>query len=100
VTHRQLRRVESEAYGVTQKVQHLRPEDEHPSEQRLLARVRSEVFRDPSVPKGQLNVSVDERGTVVLRGHTSDEATRRAIEHRTRSVAGVEHVENLINVAP
>jgi osmotically-inducible protein OsmY len=96
VSERGLRSVGSDLYGAAQHAQHLQPEEALPSDDRLLDRVRSELFRDPTVPKGQINVSV-EAGTVVLRGHVADDATKDAVERRARSITGVQSVENRIN---
>ncbi|HKR97985.1 MAG TPA: BON domain-containing protein [Candidatus Dormibacteraeota bacterium] len=96
-TQRGVRRAESELYGATQKLQHLQPEDEFPSDDRLLDRVQTELFRDPGVPKGQINISVED-GTVVLRGHVSDDSLRSMVERRAQGIAGVRQVDNRLNV--
>src|SRR5687768_809225 len=65
-----LRRVaSSEVYGLKQKALHLReePKPGHFNDPALAAKVETELFRDPEVPKGQINVNV-ENGVVVLRG--------------------------------
>jgi len=96
-TERGLRAAESELYGASQKLQHLQPEDPHPSDDRLLDRVKTELFGDPSVPKGQINVSVQD-GTVVLRGYVADEPLKSMVERRARSISGVQQVDNRLNV--
>jgi hypothetical protein len=63
----------------------------------LLARVESMVFRDPSVPKGRLNINV-ENGVVVLRGELDEPEEIRDFEQRVRRVPGVFEVENLMHV--
>ena len=63
----------------------------------ILDRVESEVFRDPSIPKGDINVMVVE-GRAVLRGQVA-EAQIGAIEAAVRKVIGVKEVENLLHVA-
>jgi hyperosmotically inducible periplasmic protein len=69
-----------------------RPENEHV----LVDRVLSSVFRDPDLPKGQVNV--DAAGTTVyLRGSLDDDSLVQEIEHRVRAVEGVDDVVNLIN---
>ena len=69
-----------------------RPENE----QVLVDRVLSTVFRDPDLPKGDVNI--DASGTTVfLRGSIDDPAAREEIEKRVRDVEGVDHVVNLIN---
>ncbi len=85
------------ARGLVQRAKHRDVADRHPSDEKLLDRVRSELFRSPEIPKGQVNVNV-EHGTVFLRGHVDSQAMRTRIEAASRAVQGVIDVENLINV--
>ncbi len=62
----------------------------------LLDRVESEVFKDPAIPKGDINVMVVE-GRAVLRGQVA-EPQIGAIEAAVRKVVGVKDVENLLHV--
>ena len=62
----------------------------------ILDRVESEVFRDPAIPKGDINVMVVE-GRAVLRGQVA-EPQIGAIEAAVRRVVGVKDVENLLHV--
>jgi hypothetical protein len=62
----------------------------------ILDRVESEVFRDPAIPKGDINVMVVE-GKAVLRGQV-EEPQIGAIEAAVRKVVGVKEVENLLHV--
>src|ERR671934_530760 len=58
----------AETYGLTQKAQHTQPEHwSVPNDATLAQRVESELFRDPSMPKGQITINA-EAGIVVLRG--------------------------------
>ena len=59
-------------------------------------RVMSIVFRDPKLPKGQVNVNTVDQ-VVYLRGHIDDQNLVDEIVERTRNVAGVKDVVNLIN---
>lgn len=61
----------------------------------LLDRVESEVFRDPAIPKGDINVMVVD-GKAVLRGQVA-EPQIGAIEAAVRKVVGVRDVENLLH---
>jgi hypothetical protein len=61
----------------------------------LLDRVESEVFRDPTIPKGDINVMVVE-GKAVLRGEVPEKQIG-AIEVAVRKVVGVKDVENLLH---
>jgi osmotically-inducible protein OsmY len=92
------RHAEAELYGLSQKAQHLREEPkEKPDDATLTQKVETEIFRDPSVPKGQINVNA-EKGTVVLRGEVGSPELIRDLEERTRKVQGVEDVENLLHL--
>lgn len=63
----------------------------------LTDRVQSVVFRDPAVPKGDLNVNV-ERGIVVLRGEIPDEEMRTKIVADVEAVDGVWSVRDLLHL--
>ena len=92
------RRVTAQASGVTQKAMHLRPEQKPPPDDVTLARkVESELFRDPDVPKGQININVQE-GVVVLRGELDRPEQIQEIEAAARKVQGVRDVENLLHL--
>ena len=92
------RGVQAEAYGLSQKAQHLREEPKPtPDDATLAQKVQTEIFRDADVPKGQININA-ENGTVVLRGEVGTPDMIRDLEERARSVQGVEHVENLLHL--
>jgi osmotically-inducible protein OsmY len=91
------RGVRAEAYGVSQKVQHLKEEEKpQPDDVTLAHKVESEIFRDAKVPKGQINVNA-ENGVVYLRGEAGEDMIRDLVE-KTRKVQGVQAVENLLHV--
>jgi osmotically-inducible protein OsmY len=90
--------VAAEAYGVSQKVQHLKEEPKDFDDATLADKIRSEVFRDPGVPKGQVNVNV-QRGVVQLRGELPRAELIDELVEQTRKVQGVREVENLLHVA-
>jgi osmotically-inducible protein OsmY len=92
------RHAQAEAYGTAQKIQHRAEEPgPRPDDATLAQKVQSEIFRDPAVPKGQINVNA-ENGTVFLRGEVESSDLIRDLEERTRKVQGVEEVENLLHV--
>jgi hypothetical protein len=91
------RGVAAEAYGVSQKVQHLREEPKDYDDATLADKIRSEVFRDPDVPKGKLNVNV-QNGVVQLRGEIPRPELIEELVAQTRKVQGVRDVENLLHV--
>ncbi|MFN2431404.1 MAG: BON domain-containing protein [Gemmatimonadota bacterium] len=92
------RHVVSDVRGFSQRLQHEgRGEGEpRPNDETLAARVQSELFRDPDVPKGSINVNV-ERGIVVLRGELESVAQAYELERRALEVPGVLGVENLLH---
>ena len=62
----------------------------------LADKIRSQVFRDPAVPKGTLNVNV-QKGVVQLRGEVPPDLIDELVAE-TRKVRGVREVENLLHV--
>ncbi len=68
-----------------------------PDDVTLAHMVESELFRDEQVPKGQINVNA-ENGKVYLRGEVDEAEMIRDLENRTRSIQGVEDVENLLHL--
>jgi osmotically-inducible protein OsmY len=92
------RAVSSQAEGVVQKAKHLEEEPKpQPDDVTLARKVESELFRDPEVPKGQINVDAA-NGKVYLRGEVGQPELIRDLEQRTRNVQGVEDVENLLHL--
>jgi BON domain len=90
------RHAAAEAYGAKQKVTHLHEEPKDFDDATLADKVRSEVFRDPHFPKGEVNVNVQE-GVVQLRGQVDGSELIEELVERTRKVAGVRDVENLLH---
>ena len=90
------RAVSAEAYGVAQKVQHVREEDKDFDDITLARKVETEIFRDADAPKGQVDVNVVD-GVVYLRGEVEGEDMIRDLEQATRRVSGVKAVENLLH---
>jgi len=90
------RGVAADAYGVSQKVQHRREEPKDYDDATLADKIRSQVFRDPAVPKGTLNVNV-QNGVVQLRGEVPPDLIDELVAE-TRKVRGVREVENLLHV--
>lgn len=60
-------------------------------------RAESELFRDPAVPKGAINVNV-ERGILVLRGEVPDDGMRRRLAEEAAGIEGVWSVRNLLHL--
>jgi hypothetical protein len=95
---RQARRASAEAYGVAQKAAHTVTEEEPPADDITLARkVETKIFRPPDVPKGKINVNV-ENGVVYLRGEADTPEQIRELEAAVREIPGVTEVENLLHL--
>jgi BON domain len=62
----------------------------------LAHKVETELFRDRTIPKGQISINAD-RGIIVLRGQLQDQQQIARIERATRKIAGVREVENLLH---
>ena len=90
--------VQAEAGGLVKKATHLKEQEKpDPDDATLTRKVETEIFRDPDVPKGQINVNAED-GVVVLRGEVERPELIRDLEEKTRSVQGVKGVENLLHV--
>ncbi len=87
----------AEAYGAKQKVTHLREEPKDLNDPALAAKVETILFRDADVPKGQINVNVQD-GVVQLRGEVPRPEMIDELVERARSVQGVREVENLLHL--
>jgi osmotically-inducible protein OsmY len=88
----------SKAEGISQKVTSRNTIDDlEPNDPTLVQKVESEIFRDPEVPKGQININA-ENGVVVLRGQLDNPDQIRRVEESVRAIPGVEGVENLLHL--
>lgn len=63
----------------------------------LRDRAESQLFRDPDVPKGSINISV-ERGTLVLRGAVPDAKMRKRLVKEAEGIEGVWSVHDLLHL--
>jgi osmotically-inducible protein OsmY len=98
------RKAGQQAQGVAAQAQGLKEKATHPSEQEkpqpddvtLARKVESEIFRDADVPKGQINVNVED-GVVYLRGELEQRDLIDDLEAQARKVQGVLGVENLLH---
>ena len=87
----------AEAYGVTQKVQHIREEPKDFDDATLANKVRSEALRGEDVPAGEVAVNVQD-GVVQLRGEVQRPELIDELVERVRNVQGVREVENLLHL--
>ena len=63
----------------------------------LRDRAETELFRDDSVPKGTINLSV-ERGILVLRGEVPDAEMRERLARQAEGIDGVWSVKNMLHL--
>jgi len=97
-TGRKGQAVGAKAQGLKEKATH-RSEQERPQpdDVTLARKVESEIFRDADVPKGQINVNVED-GVVYLRGELEQPDLIEDLGAQARKVQGVRAVENLLHV--
>jgi osmotically-inducible protein OsmY len=87
----------SQARGLKQKAAHRREEPKpQPDDVTLARKVESEIFRDPDVPKGKIDVNA-ENGKVVLRGEADSAEMIEHLVGNARRVQGVQDVESLLH---
>jgi len=87
----------AQAQGLKEKATHLSEQEKpQPDDVTLARKVESEIFRDADVPKGQINVNVED-GVVYLRGELEQPDLIEDLETQARKVQGVRGVENLLH---
>jgi osmotically-inducible protein OsmY len=87
----------AQTHGVVQHAKHLQPEDwSVPNDATLTQRVESELFRDPEIPKGRINLNA-EAGFVVLRGELDSPEQVCDIAAKAERIPGVRGVRNLMH---
>ena len=96
---RYVERYAGQAKGMTGSVPGVgrEPAEERLNDPALASKVESEIFRDKNVPKGDINVNVED-GVVYLRGEVSDRAAMDELVAHAREVDGVRGVENLLHL--
>jgi BON domain len=90
-------RTSSNAAAFPQKMVSLRSGPRPADDLTLRDRVESEVFRNPDLPKGQINIDV-ESGVVTIRGQVDNAFQIANVEKAVMKVPGVAGVENLLHV--
>jgi BON domain len=84
--------------GYGSRLFHRRPaERREPDDVTLAHKVETELFRPADVPKGQINVNV-QNGVVQLRGEVPQPEMIRKLVEQARDIAGVRDVENLLHL--
>ena len=72
-------------------------EEQVARDQMVTGRVETELFRDATVPRGQVTVNTVD-GVVYLRGTASSQEQIAEIEQRVKRIEGVEAVINLLRL--
>ena len=95
---RKAQAVSAQAQGLKAKATHLSEQEKpQPDDVTLARKVESEIFRGADVPKGQINVNVED-GVVYLRGELEQPDLIEDLGAQARKVQGVRAVENLLRV--
>jgi osmotically-inducible protein OsmY len=88
----------SYSYGLSQRAVHVRERRKPDMDDITIARkVETELFRGAKVPKGQINVNV-ENGIVYLRGEVETQELMDRLERKARKVHEAKRVENLMHL--
>ena len=66
-------------------------------DQLVTGRVETELFRDASIPKGQISINTVD-GVVYLRGTANSQEQIDTVERRIKGIEGVEAVINLLRL--
>jgi hypothetical protein len=82
--------------GFARRAVHLRERPKDFDDATLAHKVKSELFRPEGVPKGQINVNV-QNGVVQLRGEVPRPELIDDLEDRARRIHGVREVENMLH---
>jgi osmotically-inducible protein OsmY len=85
------------AYGVVQETVPHQHDNPNPDDLTLRDRVESEVFRDPSIPKGQINLSVV-KGMVELHGQLGSQDEIDRLIKAVQSVPDVQGVRSYLHL--
>jgi hypothetical protein len=96
---RRVGRFGSRARGFAKRITHLREKPKDYDDATLADKIKSEIFRPADVPKGQINVNV-QNGLVQLRGEIPQPELIEELEAQVRRIHGVRDVENLLHPPP
>jgi len=84
-------RLGSHARGFAKRATHLREEPKDYDDATLADKIKSEIFRPADVPKGQININV-QNGLVQLRGEIPQPELIEELEAQVRRIHGVRDV--------
>lgn len=94
---RSMRRMSGEAVGIGERMQHRGDGDLMPNDAALANKVETELFADQRIPKGKININVEE-GVVVLRGEVDDEGEATELIRKAQRIPGVQRVDSLLHL--
>jgi osmotically-inducible protein OsmY len=94
---RMIKGTAARATALSKQATHLKEEAKpQPDDVTLARKVETEIFREPDVPKGKINVNA-ENGKVVLRGEVDSAELIDDLVSKARKVQGVAEVESLLH---
>ncbi|HET8572041.1 MAG TPA: BON domain-containing protein [Candidatus Limnocylindria bacterium] len=91
------RRAGTQAFSISQQVAHRNGGNGRLNDSGLSDKVETELFADPSIPQGKININVEE-GVVVLRGEVDNPGQREELIHKAEAIAGVVRVDSLLHL--
>ena len=89
-------RLGSHSRGFAKRATHLREVRKDYDDATLADKIKSEIFRPADVPKGRININV-QNGLVQLRGEIPQQELIEELEAQVRRIHGVRDVENLLH---
>lgn len=91
------RRLRGDAMGMREKLRHAGNGQPVAGDAALVDRVETELFADQRIPKGKLNINVEE-GVVVLRGEVDDSGEADELIRKAERIPGVARVDSLLHL--
>lgn len=91
------RRAGTQAFAISQQVAHRGGGNGTLSDSGLSDKVETELFADPAIPQGKININVEE-GVVVLRGEVDDDGQRKELIRKAEAIPGVVRVDSLLHL--
>ena len=96
---RMIKGTAARANALGKQATHLKEEPKpQPDDVTLARKVETEIFREPDVPKGKINVNA-ENGKIVLRGEVDSAEMIDDLVSKARKVQGVQDVESLLTAS-
>ncbi|HET8587251.1 MAG TPA: BON domain-containing protein [Candidatus Limnocylindria bacterium] len=94
---RTARRVGNDAQGFGERLSHPGGGALMPSDAALTDKVETELFADQRIPKGKININVEE-GVVVLRGEVDTSGEADELIRKAQRIPGVARVDSLLHL--